>query len=79
MIWIKEIEPAKCIAELKTSHSITGAQLQTNFEVPDSKIARWSQEDHQRRLQRRVLIQEEAAQKEKRFLTGKEVAWIIYE
>ena len=39
MAWINEIESAKSIADLKTSKTITGAKLQTNFEVLDSKIA----------------------------------------
>ena len=30
-------------------------------------------------FKRRVFIQEEAAQKEKRFLTGTQVVWMIYE
>ena len=51
-IWICEIESAKSIAELKTSSTITGAKLQTNFEVLDSK---WLQEHDQRRLQEKSL------------------------
>ena len=39
MIWISEIESAKSIAELKTSDTITGTEVRTNFEVLDSKIA----------------------------------------
>ena len=39
MIWIDEIESAKSTAELKTSNSITGAELHTNFELLDSQIA----------------------------------------
>ena len=38
MIWISETESGKFMAELKTSNIITGAELQTNFEVLDSKI-----------------------------------------
>ena len=34
---INEIETAKSIADLETSYSITGAKLQTHFEVLDSK------------------------------------------
>ena len=39
MTWVNEIESAKSIADLKTAKSITGAKLQTNFEVLDSRIA----------------------------------------
>ena len=36
MVWISETEPAKCIAHLKTSYTITGPKLQTDFEALDS-------------------------------------------
>ena len=39
MVWVNDIESAKSVADLKTSCSITGEKLQTNFEVLDSKIA----------------------------------------
>ena len=35
-IWINDIESVKSIADLKTSNTITGRKLQTNFEVLDS-------------------------------------------
>ena len=77
---IREIESAKPIADLNTSYSITGAKLQTNFEVLDSKRRVLLQEDHQwRDFERRVLIQEDAARKEKSFPTGRQVAWMIFE
>ena len=37
MIWINEVEPAKCIADLKMSHTMTEAQKQTKCEVLESK------------------------------------------
>ena len=33
VVWTNEIESAKSIADLKTSHSVTGAKLQSNFGV----------------------------------------------
>ena len=39
MVWINEIESAKSVADLQTSFTISGAKLQTNFEVLDSTIA----------------------------------------
>ena len=39
MMWINEIESAKSIDDLKTTCAITGAKLQTNCEVLDSKMA----------------------------------------
>ena len=66
MIWICEIESAKSIAELKMSKTIIGAQLQSKFEVLDSKIANGDSK-------RRVVIEEKAAQKDKRILTERQV------
>ena len=63
MVWIKEIESAKSNADLKTSKIIIGAKLQTNFEVPDSKIASGLKNIIQGDF-KRVFIQEDAAQKE---------------
>ena len=36
VVWVSESEPAKSIAELQTSTTITGAELHSNFEVLDS-------------------------------------------
>ena len=38
MTWIREIESAKYIAEMRTSNTTTGAELQNHFEVLDSEI-----------------------------------------
>ena len=35
VVWINKFESEKSIADLKTSYSITRANLQTNFEVLD--------------------------------------------
>ena len=51
IVRISEIESAKSTAELKTSKSITGADLQSHFKVLDSKIAS-GQEIHQRDLKK---------------------------
>ena len=79
MIWVSEIESAKSIAELKTSYSITQAKVQTNFEVPDSEIASGLKKIINGDFKRRVFIQEEAAQGEKRSLTGRQIACMICE
>ena len=67
------------VTELKTLYSISGAKLQKNFEVLDSKIAGGLKKIINGNFTRRVFIQEEAAQKEKRSLTGGQVACIIYQ
>ena len=79
LAWINEIESEKFVAHLIKSKTITGAKLQTNFEVPDSETPRCLKKIINGDFERRVIIQEEAAQTEKRFLTGRQVAWMIYE
>ena len=71
MMWLSEIESSKSIANLKTSYSITRAELQTAFGVLGSKNGEWSQEDHSADFTRIVFSQEEAAQKAKRPSHGK--------
>ena len=68
------IECAKSIAELKMSNTIKGTRLQTNFDVLDSKIASGLQKFINGDFKGRVSVEEEAAQKEKRILTGRQVA-----
>ena len=76
MIWINEIESAKSVADLKTSYFITGDKLQTNFKVLDSKIASGLKKIINEDFKRRVIIQEEAAQKEDDFSwEGKSHGW----
>ena len=70
MVWMNEIESAKCIADLKTSYAITGAKLQTNFEVLDSKIAIDLQ-----KIINGSFIRQKTTKKEKRFVTGRRVAY----
>ena len=80
MVWINEIESAKSVADLKTAHSVTGAKLQTNDEVLGSKKASGLKKIINGAFnKRRVSIQKEAAKKARRFLTGRQVAWMIYE
>ena len=77
-MWTNDTESANCSSDLKTSYSITGDKLQTNFEVLDSKVASGLKKiNHQRRVQKRVFIQEEAAQKEKRFLSHRKASGMI--
>ena len=69
------IRTAKSISDLK-SH--IQSQVQTNFEVLDSKMASGLKKIINGDFEREAFIQEEAAQK-KRFLTGRQVTWMIYE
>ena len=70
---ISETEPAKSVAELKMSNKITGAKLQTNFEV-DSKIASGLKNVTNGDFKRRLFIQEDLAPTEKRCVTARQVA-----
>ena len=71
MVWISEMQSSKSIVELKTSYSITGAKLQTNFAVLESQIASALQKIINGDFKRRVFIQDEAAQKRKTPSHGK--------
>ena len=66
LVGITEIGDLKSGADLKTSYTIIWSKLQTNFEVLDSKLPSGSRKSS-------------TAQQEKRFLTGRQVAWMINE
>ena len=61
MIGISDTESVKSIAELTTSNTISGAELQTGLEVLD-----WHKE-----CKRSFFFEEEAAPQEKRLFLGK--------
>ena len=77
-VWISEIESARSTADLKTSYTMTRANLQTHLEVLDFKTASGRKKIINGDLKRRVFILEEGAQKDERLLTGKQVARMIY-
>ena len=79
MVWINEIESAKSISDLKTLYAITGAKFLTNFEILNSRIASGLKKIINGDFKRRVFIQQTAARKKKRYLTGRKIAWMIYE
>ena len=79
MVWINEIESAKPIADLKTSYYCHQDQSADYFGILDSKIAGGLKKIINGDFKRRVFIQEEAAQKEKRCPMGRQVAWMICE
>ena len=75
MVWISEIESAKSITEPKTSKCTMEAELQSNFEVLDSKIASGLKNIINGDCFEIIFI-DKSAQKEKRFPTGRQAAWI---
>ena len=79
MHWIKEVEMADSVDDLISSSSIRRIQM-PNFQVLDARIAsalnKMIQNSH---FKRRVCLEEQKAQKQDRFLRGRQIAYLIYE
>ena len=73
------MEMVDLLEELKSSRSVSGKNL-TNFEMLDAKIAsalnRIIQISH---FDKKVSLEEQKAQKEGRFLRGRQIACMIYD
>ena len=79
MLWIKEVEMVESVDDLKSSCSIRGTQ-EPHFEVLDAKIASALNRIIQNtRFKKKVSLEEMKAQKEDRFLRGRQIAYLIYE
>ena len=79
MLWITEVEMVASLDDLKSSCSIRGIQM-PNFEVLDAKIASaLNRIIHNSHFKRRVSLEEQKAQKEDRFLRGRQIAYLICE
>ena len=78
MQWIKEVEMVDSVDDLKSSSSTRGIQM-PNFEVLDARIASaLNRIIHNSHFKRRVSL-EQKAQKQDRFLRGRQIAYLIYE
>ena len=78
MLWIKEVEMVDSVDDLRSS-SIRGISM-PNFEVLDARIASaLNRIIHNSHFKRRVSLEEQKAQKEDRFLRGRQIAYLIYE
>ena len=79
MQWIKEVEMVDSVDELRSSSSTRGISM-PNFEVLDARIAsalhKIIQNSH---VKRRISLEEHKAQKEGRFLRGRQIAYLIYD
>ena len=73
---INEMDSAKSMADLETSQTITGAKLQTNFEVLDSTLASGLKKIINGDFKTSVFTREETVQKEQLFLTRRQAAWM---
>ena len=79
MQWIKEVEMVDSVDDSKSSSSIRGIQMPT-FEVLDAKIASaLNRIIHNTPFKRKVSLEEQKAQKEDRFLRGRQTAYLIYD
>ena len=79
MLWIKEVELVDSVDDLKSSCSVIGIHI-PNFELLDAKIASaLNRIIHNTQFKRKVSLEEQKAQKEDRFLRGRQIAYLIYE
>ena len=79
MQWIKEVELVDSVDELRSSSSIRGISM-PNFEVLDARIASaLNKIIHNSHFKRRISLEEQKAQKEDRFLRGRQIAYLIYD
>ena len=73
------MEVVDSVDELNSSSSVRGIRL-PDFEVLDGKIASaLNQIIQNTRFKRRVSLEEQKAQREDRFLRGRQIAYLIYE
>ena len=79
MQWIKEVELVDSVDELRSSSSIRGIPM-PNFEVLDARIASaLNKIIHNSHFKRRISLEEQKAQKQDRFLRGRQIAYLIYD
>ena len=79
MLWIKEVELVDSVDDLRSSSSTRGISM-PNFEVLDARIASaLNKIIHNSQFKRRISLEEQKAQKEDRFLRGRQIAYLIYE
>ena len=79
MQWIKEVEIVDSVDDLKSSSSIRGISI-PNFEVLDARIASaLNKIVHNSHFKRRISLEEQKAQKQDRFLRGRQIAYLIYD
>ena len=76
---INEVEVVDSLDELKSSRSIKGTDF-PNFEMLDAKIASaLNNIIKNSRFKKNVSLEEQKAQKEDRFLRGRQIAFMIYD
>ena len=79
MLWIKEVEMVDSLDELKSSRSVCEKDF-PNFEMLDAKIASALNKIIQNsQFKKKVSLEEQKAQKEERFLPGRQIAFMSYD
>ena len=79
MQWIKEVEMVDSVDDLKSSSSTRGISI-PDFDVLDARIASaLNKIIHNSHFKRRISLEEQKAQKQDRFLRGRQIAYLIYE
>ena len=79
MQWIKEVELVDSVDELRSSSSTRGISM-PNFAVLDARIASaLNKIIHNSQFKRRISLEEQKAQKQDRFLRGRQIAYLIYD
>ena len=73
------MEMVESVDELRSSSSTRGISM-PDFEVLDARIASaLNRIIHDTRFKKKVSLEEQKAQKEDRFLRGRQIAYLIYE
>ena len=79
MQWLKEVEMVDSVDELRSSSSKRGISM-PNFDVLDARIASaLNKIIHNSHFKRRISLEEQKAQKQDRFLRGRQIAYLIYD
>ena len=79
MHWIEEVELVDSVDDLMSSSSVRGIQM-PNFYVLDTRIASaLNRIIHNSHFKRRISLKEQNAQKQDRFLCGRQIAYLISE
>ena len=78
MQWIKEVELADSVDDLRSSSSVRSIPM-PDFEVLDARIASaLNKIIHNSHFKKKISLEEQKAQKEDRFLRGRQIAFLIY-
>ena len=79
MQWIKEVEMVDSVDDLRSSSSIRCISM-PNFEVLNARIASaLNKIIHNCHFKRRISLEEQKAQKQDRFVRGRQIAYLIYD